>query len=185
MRPISHGARLLPALACAVAALALSACGAATSATSAPGAGAAAGAEDRDTARLRFQQCMRDQGVDVPDRRAGGGPTGPPSNVDSEKLRAAREACATFREQARGTLTDEQRQEFRDAFTKFASCMRGEGVDLPTPSGAGPGGGGRGGLRQLDRESPKVQAALKACESVLPRRGGRGGGPAPGAGTAQ
>lgn len=183
MRPIRNASRFLLVLTAAAAALALSACGTATSSTSAPGAAAGDGGDDRDTARLRFRQCMRDEGIDVPDQR-GGGPQGPPSGVDGEKLRAAREACAKLREQARGDLTDEQRQEFRDAFAKFASCMRREGVDIPTPSGAGPGGGARRGLRQLDRESPKVRAALEACRDELPRRGRRGAGPGAGSGVA-
>ncbi len=179
MRPIRHAIRALPAL--AVAALTLAACGGAADA----GAGGGTSADDRDAARIRFQQCMRDNGVELPGRRDGAG-GGAPGNIDSEKLRKAQEACSEFREQARGELTDEQRQEFRDAFTKFASCMRKEGVDLPTPTGTGPGGGVRRALR-IDRESPKVQAALKACEDVLPRRRGGGpggGGPGPGGGVA-
>ena len=58
---------------------------------------------------------------------------------------------------------------------KFAQCMRQHGVDMPDP-GTGPPA--KGERRQLfDRNDPTVQAAMKACQSQLPKApgGGRGG----------
>jgi hypothetical protein len=44
------------------------------------------------------------------------------------------EACEEFRDDAFGDVTEEDRQELEDAFTKFSQCMRDEGVDVPDAS---------------------------------------------------
>lgn len=163
---------------------ALAACGGSSNASSTTSSANAA-----DTARIKFTQCMRSNGVDIPDpgqagAGGGGGFRQALRNIDRTKLQAAQKACAKFRTQAFGNITPAQRQAFQDAFTKFAACMRAHGVDLPDPGTGGPGGGGAGspaggappaGRPRIDRNDPKVQAAQKACQSNLPQ-GGRGGG---------
>lgn len=169
--------RLIGVIALAVSALALSACGGAD-ATPAGASGVSSDSNDRDTARLKLTECMRENGVDVPDD-AGGGPGGAGlSDADREKARAAIEGpCKELREAARGNISEADRQEFRDAFAKFAQCMRDEGIDLPDIT---PGSGPPAGLRSLDRDDPKVQAAQEKCQSELPERPGGGrGGPGP------
>ena len=130
----------------------------------------------QDAARVKFTQCMRDNGVDIPDNPGQGGGGRP--NIDRTKLQAAAKACQKYQQAAVGTISDAQRQEFQDAFAKFSACMRQNGVDVPDPgSGSGPpAGGGR-----LDQSDPKVQAAMKVCQDKLPQRGQGGpGGPAGG-----
>lgn len=159
--------------------LAIAACGGSDSAAS-EGSGASGSASsssnDRDTARVRLQECLRDQGVDVPDGGpdGSGGAGGQQPDIDRDELQKAMEACDEFRDDAFGDITEEDRQEMQDAFAKFSQCMRDEGVDVPD-IGAG-GGGPPGGGQQLDRDDPDVQAALEKCQDELPQ-GGPGGGP--------
>lgn len=93
--------------------------------------------------------------------------------------------CKKYQSAAFGNITPQQRQEFQDAFVKFSACMRQNGVNIPTPNfnggGAGGGAGGGtqrrgGGLGGINRNDPKVKAALQKCQSSLPN-GGRFGGP--------
>jgi hypothetical protein len=122
---------------------------------------------------------MRDHGIDVPDSPGrGGGFRQALRSIDRSKLQTAMQACRKYRDQAFGNITPQQRQEFRDAFVKFAACMRQHGVEIPDP-GAGPGPGGAPGGRRflIDRNDPKVQAAMQACRSNLPNGGRFGGGP--------
>lgn len=158
--------------------LALSACGSSSPTT------AASSANAQDTARLKLQQCLRDNGVNLP---APGqtGEGGGFRNLDRQKLQKAMQGpCKKLRTAAFGTITPQQRQAFQDAFVKFSACMRQNGVNVPTPNfNAGPGGGAGGGgagtqTRRINRNDPKTQAALKKCQSSLPNggRGGPGGG---------
>ena len=158
--------------------LAVASCGGSDSAAS-EGSGAAGGSgssNEQDAARVRLQECLQDQGIDVPDGgpgQGGGGGGGQP-DIDRDKLQEAMEACDEFRDEAFGDITEEDRQEFQDAFAKFSQCMGDEGIDIPD-IGAG-GGGPPGGGDQLDMDDPDVQAALEKCQDELPQ-GGPGGGP--------
>lgn len=168
---MSHLGRTIPAL--AVTALTLVACGDAggddTATTS---------AADREAARIRFEQCMRRNGVDIPAATSRGSGSGQATRIDGDSaaVRKATQACDRYRKDAFGELTDEQRQEFRDAFAKFSSCMRKQGIDVPAPPAAG-GGGGGAVVRQRIDASPKARAAMEACRKELPQRAGAGGGP--------
>jgi hypothetical protein len=143
-----------------------------------------------DAARLKFAQCMRQHGVDIPDNpgqgaQRGGGFRQAFQNTPRATIQAAMKACQKYRTQAFGNITPQQRQEFRDAFVKFAACMRRHGVDVPDPgTGGGPGAGGPPGGRRgfFNRNDPTVQTALKACRSQLPRPPGGGRFGPPGAG---
>lgn len=181
---MSHLGRTIPAL--AVTALTLAACG------DAGGDNAATtSAADRDAARIRFEQCMRRNGVDLTPTTSRGSGSGAATRIDGDSVtvRKATQACDKYRKAAFGELTDEQRQEFRDAFAKFSSCMRKQGIDVPAPPAAGGGSGGGGAIvRQRIDGSPKARAAMEACRKNLPQRagGGPGGGvvigPGPGGG---
>jgi hypothetical protein len=154
-------------------AVTLAACGGADSAASAEDAAAKS-----EQARLRLERCLRENGVNI---QSGAGGRRTLVRVDSSKARAAMQKCRKYQQEAFGSITPEQRQAFRDAFTKFAACMREHGVDLPDPtSGGGPAAApalrrGQGGGARIDRASPKTQAAMKACEDKLPRNGPGGG----------
>lgn len=152
-------------------ALGLSGCGGGDSAKTTTSSG-----DDSDAGRVKLTQCLRDNGVDVPDNPGSAGPgAGGAQNIDRDKLQAAMQGpCKKYQTGAFGNLSDEDRQEMQDAFQKFSQCMRDEGVDVPDVN-PGSGGGPPAGGNQIDQDDPKVQQAMKACQSELPQ-GGRPGG---------
>jgi pyruvate/2-oxoglutarate dehydrogenase complex dihydrolipoamide acyltransferase (E2) component len=138
-------------------------------------------ANERDAAQVKFRSCMRENGVDLPDNpgQGGGGPGR--DDIDRAALEKAQKACQKYQKEAFGDVSPDQREEFQDAFAKFSSCMRKHDVDVPDP-GAGGGGPPAGGGNQIDRDDPKVQAAMKACQDQLPQGRGPGGPGGPGGG---
>jgi hypothetical protein len=138
------------------------------------------GAAKAEAARVRLEQCLRSNGLNI---QSGDGGRRTLVRVDGAKARLAMQKCRKYQQAAFGSITPEQRQKFEDAATKFAACMREHGVDMPDPvAGGGPGfargvrrGSGPRTASRIDRASPTTQAAMKACESKLPR-GGPGGG---------
>jgi hypothetical protein len=139
-------------------------------------------------AALDFAQCMRDEGIDMPDPQFGdgggmtmrlGGPDGP--NPDTPGFEEADEKCREHLEKVEPPeLSEGQQQEFQQAALDFARCMRGEGIDMPDPQFEGGGrvriGPGPGsGAGPLDRDDPAFQEAFETCRDELPE--GRGGGP--------
>jgi hypothetical protein len=132
----------------------------------------------------KFASCMRSHGVpNFPDPNSQGELTfGTNSGVDpsSPKFQAARQACQKLLPNG-GQPTPAQTARMQQQALKFSACMRSHGVPNfpdPTFSGGGVGitiHGGRG--TGLDPQSPKFQAAQKACQGILPGRvsGGPGG----------
>lgn len=162
-------------------------------------------AAEREAALLKYTQCLREHGANVPDPQVdangnvrlgggggpgGGGGQGTGSTIDRKALQDARKACGDPPRGAFGNFNPENQAQFQDAALKFAKCMRDQGVDMPDPdfSGGqggfqgGPPGTGQGGQRRgpfgnLDRNDPKVQAAIEQCRSAfsnLPGGGPRG-----------
>jgi hypothetical protein len=146
--------------------LAVSACAsgsdAATNPDAAAGPDAAADStEAADVALLEFAQCMRDEGIDMPDP----GPEGLASlraEIDegSPAFSAALDACAELLEgyyqEAHGAdHDDEERRE--ELQLERVQCMRDEGIDMPDP------GPGQHGFEGLDPNDPVVRAALEEC----------------------
>jgi hypothetical protein len=143
--------------------------------------------QDREEALLKFAECMRDHGIDLPDPQTGSGgsglriarPEGP--DMDSDKARAARDACGKYLDDVRQEFTPEQRAEFQDRMLAFAKCMRANGVDMPDPDFSDAPGGGRDRIRLFagaNRDDPNFQKADKACrEKAFGGDGGPGRGP--------
>ncbi len=161
-------------------AVGLTACGSGEDPASAADADAKA-----EKARLRLEQCLRENGVDIKTSDGGRRRVVRATPKDEQAM----QKCRKYQQEAFGSITPQQRQEFQDAATKFAACMREHGVDMPDPvigGGGGPGGGAQARRSQgpgtrIDRDSPKTQAAMKACEDKLPKGPGgrvRFGGPA-------
>lgn len=136
---------------------------------SAGGAGASTASASPGTslspedAQLKFAQCMRENGVDVPDpgsgdaeaRRLGEG-------GDRKKLEAALEKCQSWL-QAGGRLPDLKDPKVRDQYVEFAQCMREHGVDIPDP---GPDGEFKLPTGDIDRNA--LEKAREKCELDLP-----------------
>jgi len=161
--------RLITALAIGLSTVALGACGGSDgddTKTVASGGASSAASNESDTARTRLIQCLREQGLDVPDDIGAGAP---PPDLDEEALAAALEGpCAEFREEAFGDAGGSDLQEQQDQFDKYAQCMRKEGIDFPDVElGAGP----PTALHQLDTSSPAFQAANEKCADVRPQQG--------------
>jgi len=129
-----------------------------------PRAGVPASAEavDRDAAMRDFAQCMRDNGVDLPDPQPGrrmseayGGLLRGDDPVVREALAACRSRLPNGGEPPK--LDPVQLESYR----AFAGCMRDNGVPLPDPA---PDGSlqitGTGGINLSD---PVFQAAVEAC----------------------
>jgi hypothetical protein len=149
--------------------------------------------EEFRAAALDFAQCMRDEGIDMPDPQFGdgggvtmrlGGSDGP--NPDTPGFEEADEKCREHLEAVEPPeLSDEQQQEFQQSALDFARCMRGEGIDMPDPEFEGGGrvriGPGPGGAGPLDRDDPAFQEAFETCRDELPegRRGGPSAAPGP------
>lgn len=163
----------------ALCAVALSACGSSASGSSGDAT------SKQEQARLDAAKCFRQHGVNVPDPGQGGqggqgGAGGPPGglrNQNPQAFQAARQACQKYLKNAFTPLTPAQRTQFRDAFVKYAACMRTNGVNIPDPQpGNGPGQGGGQRFFQL-RSQPNFAAANTKCRSLRPQRpGGAGGG---------
>jgi hypothetical protein len=149
----------------------------------APSASASADVEKEVTA---YVECLRKNGANVPDPvvdakgRLSFGRMPAGQTVDRDKIDAAQKVCgkppASLMQAAQDMMQDPA---FQDAAVKFTECMRGEGINVPDPDFATLGQGQSGGLfGQIDRDDPKVAAAVKACQHVWTDAGlqPRGGG---------
>ena len=189
----------------AVAALSLAACGGSdssqvanlgdTTTTSEEGSDDQA-PEDAEEAILAYTECMRGEGIDLPDPDFSGEPGeggflgGSGIDPNDPDFQDAQEKCQSNLEGIQGQFDPEDLQAFQDAALEFAQCLRDHGFDVPDPdfSQGGPGqggvpGGGGGGIfgdSGIDPEDPEVQAALEDCQEAfgdLPGPGGPGGPP--------
>ena len=89
---------------------------------------------DPDDAMLKFAQCMRENGVDMPDPTPGGGIRIHGEGMSEEQMEAAHAACQKWMDMAEPEdggreLTEEEKQSFLD----MAACMRERGYDFPDP----------------------------------------------------
>jgi len=120
----------------------------------------------RDEKAVKFTQCLRENGLNVPDPEPGKGPMlkfGPDSGVSREQVDKALEACKEFNPQGEGGADPQQEENGR----KFAECMRKNGVEkFPDPKP------GQRGI-QIGPEvgdDPDFQKAQDACQSILAAR---------------
>ncbi|WP_248964515.1 hypothetical protein [Sphaerisporangium perillae] len=136
-----------PLLAVPVLALALAACGAKAGdggvasvggGTAGPAASSSSSAPaDKGEAALKFAQCMREHGVDMPDPEPNGGVAIQQRPGEEQKVQKAQEACKQFLQAAvgeKGKGLDPQKQ---DMLVKLAQCMRQHGIDMPDPTADG------------------------------------------------
>ncbi|MGH3392105.1 MAG: hypothetical protein ACRDOO_24795 [Actinomadura sp.] len=127
---------------------------------------------DPEEARLKFAQCMRENGVDMPDPDGSGRVAIKGRPGDQGKLQDAMKKCEHFMQGAIAKRLEDPK--VRDQMLKFARCMREHGIDMPDPR---PGEGVQ--LRVQNGDRAKVEAAQKACGELRPGGGSRttsGGG---------
>jgi len=148
-------------------ALGVAACGSAKKAPDAPASdtpSAASGTSDKqDTSRVKLGQCLREQGLDVPDTEGHGAFAGL-NPADRQRLEAALQGpCRTYQSQSFGDASEAQSQGFLDAITGFTVCLRKQGVDVPDPDPNNP----FAVLHSIDQSDPKIAKAAAACQDKL------------------
>jgi hypothetical protein len=141
---------------------------------------------------LKFAQCMRQHGVNLPDpgangafqingRAAGASPapkdepqTGGPQGIDiqSSQFQAAQQACKQYEPNgAQGANGPSQQQ--LDAMAKFAQCMRQHGIPMQDPKASGGGISISASPGSVDPGSDQFKQAQQACQHLMPG-GGQG-----------
>ncbi|MEV0390549.1 hypothetical protein [Nonomuraea sp. NPDC050643] len=124
---------------------------------------------DPQEAALKFAQCMREHGVDMPDPQGGRIQLKIPEGMDRKKVDKANEACKPIMESAvRDRGTPDPRD--YDQMVKYAQCMREQGVDMPDPKP------GEGFSLRLKGDKGRLETARKACERHRPGFAGKPGG---------
>jgi hypothetical protein len=139
------------------------------STTAAPGVRGPRGALAGRFAALR--KCMAKEGVKLPTSGGGSGFGGSqggsklPKGVTRTQFDAAVDRCGGFPGGPRGDARGPNSPAFQKAMTRFAQCLRQNGIDVPEPntSGKGPIFDTKG----LDTGTPKFRTAAKKCRSTL------------------
>lgn len=130
--------------------------------------------ESAEEQALAFAQCMRDNGVDMPDPevdedggvrfRAGDGDGEMP---DQATLEQAMEACEDLQPDVGGQMSQEDVSKMQDRMLAFAECMRENGIDMPDPE-FGDGGMVRFGPPEgVDPEDPAFREAQETCQEEV------------------
>jgi hypothetical protein len=137
--------------------------------------------QDFEQQAQEWAQCMRDQGLDVPDPEVDedGGVqfkvTG--GEADRDAMQKATEKCGM---PPGAELSEEDRAEMQDAALEFAQCLRDMGYDVPDPDFSDMDGpdtdssedgssdrvviGPMGDiLSELDMDDPQVQTDVNEC----------------------
>ncbi len=124
--------------------------------------------KDDGAAMVKFAQCMRENGIDMPDPKQadnGGvmieampGSQGDSAPLDEEKMKSAHEACKEHL--PNGGEFKPPSPEEQDEARKQAKCMRDKGHDWPDPNFEG----GAGETRELPNlDDDKVKQDMKDC----------------------
>ena len=127
------------------------------------------GAQD---SRLRFAQCMRENGVPSfpePDEKGRFAITPETQrNVSRAALDRARERCNRHLRDAGPPpeLSEEEQVEEQDRLVAFSRCMRRQGFDLPDPR-VSAGEANISLPEGLNTETPRFRDAQAACEEHL------------------
>ncbi len=127
-------------------------------------------------AQLKFSQCMRENGVDMPDPSSSGGRqafrVGPGEDTTPEEFEEANKACRKYMEDVEPPeRSEEQQQEFKEAALANARCMREHGIEnFPDPTFGENGGAqiriGKGS--GIDPDDPDFKEAQEACADLMP-----------------
>ncbi|CAM3615059.1 hypothetical protein NOGI109294_05690 [Nocardiopsis gilva] len=113
---------------------------------------------------VKFAQCMRDNGVDVPDPKGeeGAMPALPRGGDEDDTVKKALEKCDDLMPMPEDDRSDEEI--FQDNL-EMANCLRDNGVDVEDPKK------GEGLALDLSGDQKKMEEAMKACGEKT------GGGP--------
>lgn len=138
-------------------------------------AGTSTARKAADEAKLRkFAQCMRQQGIDMPDPQSDGEgrieitrPRGKraDSTAEENKFKNAMGKCRTY--MPNGGQPPKLSPEDAEKMRKFAQCMRQHGVDMPDPEPDGTVKF-RGPEKRLGKDDTKFKEAANACKQFSP-----------------
>jgi hypothetical protein len=131
-----------------------------------------------------YVECLRKEGVNLPDPSVdadGRVSIRPPTdgrNLDPDAFTRAQKACGDVPKGLTFGLGGKDRSELQDTAVEFAQCMRERGVDMADPDLSSLGtSGGASPFGKLDRDNPKVAAAIEECQKVWTAAGvGSGSG---------
>ena len=127
--------------------------------------------EEFEDAMIEFTECMRDQGVDMPDPGTDGGriamEPGDMSDAEEDEFAAADAVCRDLLPDMGEAISPEQQAEMEDAMLEFTDCMRDQGIDMPDPDTQGGGISIRVGEGGIDPTDPDFQAAEEECKDIL------------------
>jgi hypothetical protein len=160
------------------------------------GNGSSGPADDSEVfdAMLKFAECMREHGIDMPDperdgegvRMKAGNEAGPGGEGNEEKLEAAHKACEHFMEDARKDMpapSPEEQAEMQDRLVAMAECMRGRGYDMPDPEVTEDGGVTMKVNGGPDEAGPKGDEQFEKDQEECNAEAGMEEGPAGGGGS--
>ncbi|MDT0308448.1 hypothetical protein RM780_15975 [Streptomyces sp. DSM 44917] len=175
MRDSRHPRRLrwlaVPAL---VLTLALTACGGDGEAGDSDAGGTGGG--PASDATLEWYDCMRDNGVDMPDPDPDNPAVVlPQGSADDPDVRAAVEACQDILPNGGPGSGEPLGDDVMAQLREFTRCMRDNGVDMPDPDSSGALSMPEG----LDYQGAEFQGAIEECQELaagLPMRFGPPGG---------
>ncbi|MGW6937462.1 hypothetical protein ACWGF3_00325 [Streptomyces xanthophaeus] len=121
------------------------------------GSGQDSGKEMDDAIKLR--QCLRKEGVDIPDPKPGEDARGMTvgKDVDPDKMKKAMDACGG----GGGAGSQGITQEMKDKALKQAQCLRGKGFNVPDPTFEGDRMTGLGVPEGVDQKA--FMDAANAC----------------------
>jgi hypothetical protein len=143
---------------------------------------------------VAYSQCMRSHGVpEFPEpteghlliHSSGHNVHATGINPGSAQFQAAQKVCGKLLPNG-GAPSPAEQAKAQESALKLSQCMRTHGVpNFPDPTFSD--GGVRmklkaGGANGIDPESPQFRAAQKACQSIAPGPGGKGGPGPPGPG---
>jgi hypothetical protein len=137
--------------------------------TSAPPASATQQGTTEEQAQ-KFAQCMRDNGVDMPDPEPGGGfGGGAETDIDrnSPAFQKAMDACRSHL--PGGGDLSKLDPKLIDQIRALTQCLRDNGVNVPDPDPNSPMLGMEA-MQNIDRESPVFKKAMEACKDKVPGR---------------
>jgi hypothetical protein len=121
--------------------------------------------QDAEQMRLKWAQCMRDHGFNVPDPGQGGVQI---QGQDEQKFQDAMNACKQYAPNG-GNGPGKIDQKTLDQLTKLAQCMRDHGIPMQDPQASG--GGVKieaGGADAVDPNSDQFKQAEQACQQYMP-----------------
>ena len=141
-----------------------------------------------EEAILAFTECLRDEGLDVPDPEFDDGgnlrlrslfEAGAEVDISREEMREGFDACSEYLEGIAQQFDRSDRAEMEDRLYVYASCMRDNGYDMADPDfsiervpgvggGDGSGGGvGGGPFAGIDFSDPEFVTANAACQDIF------------------